>query len=132
MSNNLSTVQEMYACFGQGDISGILAKFSDDVSLFNTADASIVPFAGKYKGKQEAIQYFTKLGSMTQTTKFEPSNFSEEGNKVTNEVVHDGIILSTNKPFHTAMTFHWIFNDKGEAKEWKATGDFSSLYSAFS
>ncbi|MFN0213226.1 MAG: nuclear transport factor 2 family protein [Saprospiraceae bacterium] len=132
MSNNLSTIEQMFACFAQGDMPGILAKLDENVSFFNGANPGIVPFAGQYNGKNGAMQYFMALGSNVQTTHIQPSNFREEGNKVIHEVQQDGIVNATGKPFTSKMVFNWEFNDAGLATSWKATGDFSSLEAAFS
>ncbi len=122
----------MFACFAQGDMPGILSKLAENVTFFNAADPSIVPFAGEYKGKEGAQQYFMALGSNVQTTHIQPSNFREEGNKVTHDVQQDGIVNATGKPFTSNMVFTWEFNDAGLATSWKARGDFASLEAAFS
>lgn len=132
MSSNLETVQQIYACFAQGDVPGILAKLSNDVSFFNAADPSVAPFGGTFKGKDGVVQFFTALGTTTQTTHFVPSNFKEEGNKVINDVLHDGFVLATNKPFSVSASFVWTFNDKGEVTDWTSSGDFSSINAALS
>jgi ketosteroid isomerase-like protein len=130
MHNNLATVQQIYSCFAQGDIPGILAKLADNVVFFNGADPAIASFGGEFKGKDGVIRFFTGLGSSTQTTNFAPSNFSAEGNKVVNDVLHEGIVPATGKPFKVSATFTWFFNDQGEAVDWKGTGDFSSMNEA--
>lgn len=131
MHNNLATVQEIYACFAQGDIPGILAKLTDNITWFNAADPAVAPFGGSFQGKNGVIQFFTALGSTTQTTHFVPSNFQEEGNKVSNKVVHDGLARSTNKPFSVHASFVWTFNDQGKVTDWTSSGDFSSINEAF-
>lgn len=131
MHNNMATVQQIYACFGQGDVPGILAKLADQVRFFNGADPAVAPFGGVFNGKDGVTNFFTALGSTTQTTLFEPSNFREEGNKVINDVRHDGFVRSTNKPFSVRASFSWTFNDRGEVLDWAGTGDFSSINAAF-
>lgn len=130
MSNNLATVQQIYACFAQGDIPGILAKLSDDVTFFNGSDPNVAPFGGEFKGKDGVIRFFTALGGNVQTTHFEPSNFRETGHQVINEVRHDGIVPATGKPFSVTVGFSWTFNDSGQVTDWKGTGDFSSIDAA--
>ncbi len=130
--NNIATVQQIYACFTQGDVPGILAKLADNVTFFNGSDPKVAPFGGEFKGKNAVIQFFTALGTSTQTTHFEPSNFREEGGKILNDVRHDGIVTATNKPFSVKVLFSWEFNDAGLATDWKGTGDFSSINQAFS
>ena len=132
MSNNLSTVQKIYACFGQGDVPGILAELADNVTFFNGSDPTVAPFGGEFKGKEGVIRFFTHLGSTTRTTHFEPSNFKADGNRVTNEVQHDGVVTVTGKPFSVKALFSWEFDETGKAVDWKGTGDFSSMNAAFS
>lgn len=131
MHNNLATVQEIYTCFAQGDVPGILAKLSNNVTWFNAADPKATPFGGSFQGKEGVVRFFTALGTTTQTTHFVPNNFRTEGNKVSNEVVHDGFALGTNKPFSVSATFVWTFNDQGEVIDWTSSGDFSSINAAF-
>lgn len=131
MANNLSTVQHIYQCFGQGDVPGILNCLADNVTFFNGSDPVVAPFGGEFKGKDGVVRFFTNLGTTTQTTHFEPSNFREEDGKIVNEVRHDGIINSTGKPFSVNVLFHWSFNSNGEVTDWKGVGDFSSINDAF-
>lgn len=131
MSKNLSTVQQIYTCFGQGDIPGILSKLAENVTFFNGSDPKVAPFGGEFKGKEGVIRFFTALGGNVETTHFEPSNFSEENGKIINNVRHDGIVRSTGKPFSVNVLFTWAFNEQGQAIDWKGTGDFSSINNAF-
>lgn len=131
MSNNLATVQQIYACFAQGDIPGILAKLADNVTFFNGANPDVAPFGGTFRGKDGVLQFFQNLGATTQTTHFEPSNFKEEGGKIVNDVRHDGIITPTGNPFSVSVLFTWSFNEAGQVTDWKGTGDFSSINNAF-
>ena len=129
--DHTATVQRIYACFAQGDVPGILACLSDDVTFFNGSDPLVSPFGGEFKGKNEVIRFFTNLGATTQTTHFAPSNFRTENGSILNEVQHDGIVLATGKPFSVHALFSWKFNDAGLAVDWKGTGDFSSINQAF-
>lgn len=130
--SNLATVQQIYACFAQGDVPGILACLADDVTFFNGSDPKVTPFGGEFRGKDEVVRFFTNLGTTTQTTYFAPSNFREEQGKVLNDVQHDGIVKTTGKPFSVQALFSWEFNDAGLAVDWKGVGDFSSMNNAFS
>ena len=131
MSNNLSTVQQIFACFGQGDIPGIIAKLADDVTFFSGSDPKATPFGGEFKGKDGAMRFFVGLGSTTQTTSIVPSNFREEGDKVLHDMQQDGIVTATGHPFSIKVLFTWTFNDAGQVADWKGTGDYSSLNAAF-
>ena len=130
MSNNLATVQQMYAAFGQGDVPTVLSLMPNDVVLINAADPSKTPISGEFKGKEGAVQYFTILGTTVQTTNFVASNFREADNEVVNDILHEGVVVATGKPFSSQLTFTWTFNDKGEPIHWVGSGDFESLYAA--
>ncbi|MBK8706651.1 MAG: nuclear transport factor 2 family protein [Saprospiraceae bacterium] len=130
MQNHVSTIQQIYACFSQGDVPGILDRLSENVVFFNAADPAVAPFGGEFRGKTGVAHFFTALGRNTQTTHFEPSNFREEPGKVINEVRHDGIAGKSGKPFSVQATFVWTFNDQGEIIDWTSSGDFSSLNAA--
>ncbi|OWY21768.1 nuclear transport factor 2 family protein [Sphingobacteriales bacterium UPWRP_1] len=131
MSSKLETVQQIYACFAQGDIPGIIAKLADDVTFYNDANPQITPWGGTFRGKDGVMQFFRNLGANSQTTHFEPFNFREEGGKIMNEVRHDGIITTTGNPFSVTVLFTWSFNNAGEVTGWEGTGDFSGIDNAF-
>jgi uncharacterized protein len=132
MANNLSTVQQIYACFGQGDVPGILAQLADNVTFFNGADPAVAPFGGTFRGKEGVTQFFVALGSTLETTYFEPTNFQASGDRVTNDVRHDGIARSTGKAFSVSIPFVWTFNEQGQVTNWDGSGDYSSVNAALS
>ena len=129
--SNLSKVQAMYTAFGQGDIPTVINYFSNNIVLVNESDPKRSPIGGEFKGKDGANQYFAAIGKNIQTTNFVPSNFHEEGNKITNDVIHAGIATTTGKPFSSNLTFTWTFNSQGEPVHWVGAGDYETLYTAF-
>lgn len=130
MSSHLTTIQTIYNCFAQGDVPGILALLSDDVTFFNGSDPRLTSFGGEFKGREGVIRFFTALGASSQTTLFEPYDFREESDRVINRVRHDGIINTTGRPFSVDVLFTWTLNDKGQVIDWKGTGDFTSVNDA--
>lgn len=128
MSKNLETIQQMFASFGQGDIPAIIAQLADDVVFSNT---SKTPVGGTYHGKAGAMEYFQKLGGTSETTAIAPSNFKENGNKLSHDVHQEGIVRETGKTFSIDMEFDWTFNDAGKVISWIADGDFSNLEAAY-
>ena len=131
MSNNLATVQKMYACFAQGDVPGILACFSPNVVLHGGGDPALVPFAGIFNGTDGAIRFFTNIGTTVQTTNFVASNYQDQGGKIINDVLHEGMVTATGKKFSAHLVFTWEFNDAGLASNWIGGGDYSSVNEAF-
>lgn len=131
-SAQLTTVQENYARFGQGDIPGIIGTLADNVVWVHPGNPSIVTFAGEYKGHDGVGQFFTKVGQDSQITAFAPSNFREKGNAVSNDVHIEGVIPSTGKTYVSDIVMTWTFGPDGKVTRWEATGDVASLEQAFS
>lgn len=130
--SNLSKVQSIYAAFGQGDVPTILSYLSNDVVFNHPVPANLAPFGGDFIGKNDIPRFFMALGSTVQTTNFVPSNFREEGNKVINDVTHEGIVIPTGKSFSITIPFTWTFNKQGEVEHWTGSNDVESLNNALS
>ncbi len=133
MSNNLATVHQMFASFGQGDLPGVLACLADDVTFFNGSNPSKTPIGGSYLGADGALDYFQRLVGNQQINSLTPTNFQETPDgKILHDVREEGIVRSTGKPYALDMHFAWTFNDAGKVRDWKGTGNFSSLENAYS
>ena len=52
MQNHVSTIQQIYACFSQGDVPGILDRLSENVVFFNAADPAVAPFGGEFRARR--------------------------------------------------------------------------------
>ena len=131
MSNNLSTVHQMFASFGQGDLPGVISRLADNVTFHNGADPNKLPIGGTYKGKDGAMEYFNRLLSTQTISALVPTNFKElNDGKIQHDVHQEGTIPATGKPYSIDMQFTWSFDDAGKVSEWKAVGDFSNLESA--
>lgn len=132
MTNNLATVHQMFSSFGQGDIPGVIACLADDVTFFNAADPKKLSFGGTFKGKDGALEYFHRLVSTHQITNLVPTNFREkEDGIILHDVLEEGIVTATGKPYSINILFTWSFDNNGKVTDWKATGDFSTLEGAF-
>lgn len=81
MSASLDTVRNVYDCFRQGDVRGVLANFADECDV-DFAGPERIPFAGRYQGAQgmgEAIQKFTGTCDIIE---FSPDEFHSDGDFV--------------------------------------------------
>lgn len=129
---NTATVQDIYACFGQGDIPGVLARLADNIEWWHAGDPSIVSYAGTFRGKEGVVQFFQKLGADVEFTGFETFNYRANGN----EVVCDGkvscIARSTGRAYSVLPVFTWTFDEQGKAYHLRADGDMSAAEAAFS
>lgn len=129
-SANMKTVMDNYARFGQGDIPGILATLADNVSWTHPGDPHVIAYAGTFDGPAGVGQFFEKVGGTTQITVFQPSNFRENGNTVSNDVHIEGKIIATGKTYTSDVVMNWSFADNGMVIRWEAVGDVSSLETA--
>jgi ketosteroid isomerase-like protein len=79
---NVKTVQEAYAAFGRGDIPALLDLLSEDVSWLMPGPADIIPFAGRYEGREGVGRFFAALDGAEAVERFEPGEFVAQGDKV--------------------------------------------------
>jgi uncharacterized protein len=79
---NVKTVQEAYAAFGRGDIPAILELLSEDVSWTTPGPSDIIPFAGRFDGREGVGRFFAALGGAEAVERFEPGEFIAQGDKV--------------------------------------------------
>jgi uncharacterized protein len=129
--SNLESVKDIYAKFGQGDVPGIIAKLGENVVWIHGANPVIVPYGGQRQGVAGATEFFQKLGQSAKITRFEPSNFSLTDNKVTNNILVEGISIATGKQFTENSVFCFEFDADGRVVRWEASGDFKSMETAF-
>ena len=118
MSNNLSTVQQIYACFSQGDIAGILDKLDDDVRweewADNTAQKAGVPWLLSRRGKEGASAFFQYLGSSMQIKDFQVLSIMDGGNQVAAEFVIEADVPATGGHYRDEEMHLWTFNEAGK------------------
>ncbi len=118
MSNNLSTVQQIYACFGQGDIPGILEKLDDNVRWEEWADNSAqkagVPWMQSQNGKAGVLAFFQCIGSDLQIKDFQVLSIMDGGNQIAAEFVIEADIVATGKNYRDEEMHLWTFNEAGK------------------
>jgi ketosteroid isomerase-like protein len=81
MDANTKLVQDCYAAFGRGDVPFILAQCADTVD-WQGSDAPEIPYHGRYRGKDGALQFFQRIGGALDVKAFEPKTFLSSGDEV--------------------------------------------------
>lgn len=78
---NVQVVKEGYEKFESGDVEGLLNLFSDDIN-WKTPKVEGAPFTGERKGHKAVSEFFTQLDESEEFTKFEPTEFIAQGDRV--------------------------------------------------
>lgn len=73
-------VQSLFEAFGRGDIPFILEHVSPDCRWVTPGHA--IPYAGTYRGRDGAAQFFTRLAEAEEFLAFEPRQFIADGERV--------------------------------------------------
>lgn len=83
MASNLETAKRAYELFQRGDVSTLIKDLIDDNCVWNTpGPKDKIPYAGKFKGKQEIGNFFTRLAETWDFTEFAPRDWIEQGDTV--------------------------------------------------
>lgn len=118
MNNNLATVQQLYASFGQGDVPGILEKMDENVRweewADNTAQKAGVPWMLPRKGKDGVLAFFQYLGTHLKISDFQVLSLMDGGNQIAAEFIIEAEILATGKKYRDEEVHLWTFNDAGK------------------
>ena len=98
--NNTEIVKKGYECFGNGDIDGLMELYSDDIS-WETPKIDNAAYSGARKGKEAVLEFFGMLADSESFTKFEPTEFIAEGDKVVVLGNFEATVTATGKTFST-------------------------------
>jgi len=103
---NLRVVQNLFECFGRGDVPGILRLLDDDVD-WHIKGPSEVPFFGPRRGHDGVLDFFGKVGTAVEFEHLAPEGFFASGDRVVVLGSERGRVRATGKEFvnEWAMVF---------------------------
>ncbi|MCM1982070.1 nuclear transport factor 2 family protein [Lyngbya confervoides] len=111
---NITTVQQIYAAFGRGDIPAILEHLADSVEWEYGISKTEVPWLQLQNGKTNVSNFFESLKQFD-LHKFEPKVFFENGNIVVALIDVELTVKATGiKIIEEDETHIWHFNTKGQ------------------
>lgn len=109
MENNIQIVQDAYDKFTSGDIPGLLNLLSEDVEWI-TPEIENAPFAGARHGTDEVGEFFALLDKSEETTKFEPTEFIAQGDRVVVLGKYGATVRETGRSYESGWVH--VFNVK--------------------
>jgi uncharacterized protein len=102
-SANARVVRQLFACFGQGDITGTVGLLSDDVEWRVPGRPEVIPWAGTHVGREQVAWFFTVLAETVELQVLELREVVVEGDTV----VVLGHEQSRVKPTDRLCTGEW-------------------------
>jgi ketosteroid isomerase-like protein len=119
--DNTTTVQEIYAAFGRGDVPAILAHLDDRVAWDQWADNSAqkagVPWLAAMNGPAEVVSFFELVGKF-KFHDFRVLSVMAGGNQVAAEIAVD-IELPSGARFRDEEMHLWTFDEQGQVTRFR-------------
>ena len=118
----VKTVDQIYACFGRGDIPGILERLHPDVAW--DADASVpgVPWIVPRKGRQEVAGFFETLAGL-EFKRFEVTDLLAGKSQVAAVIELEVLVKATGKTLRDLEVHLWTFDDAGRVVRFRHVVD---------
>jgi ketosteroid isomerase-like protein len=112
-----TTVQDIYAAFGRGDIPAILDRLADDVRWEHWPDRSGaqrhgVPWLAERTGPGEVREFFASLAAL-EFHRFEPLTFLEGERTVAAVIAIDVTVKASGERFRDDEIHLWTFGADG-------------------
>lgn len=128
--DNLRIVKEGYGDFSRGDIQTLLGKFADDIEWVIPGSKNN-PLAGTYKGHSRVSEFFKRLSDLTEISKFEPTDFFAQGDKVVVLGRESGWVKSTGRTVQYEWAMAFTLRN-GKVVRFREYADTSNIEAAFS
>lgn len=114
VSDQIITVQQIYAAFGQGDIPAILAHLAEDVLWEYGIENTEVPWLQVRQGRAQVPAFFEALQLLT-LHRFEPKQFLTSDHLVVVLIDVELTVNATGITLAEADETHlWHFNHQGK------------------
>ena len=127
--DNIKTVQQIYADFGQGNISAILSRLSPEVAWVNAGPES-VPYARRRQGLDAVHSFFASLDATVEVQSFQPTEFFASGDRVVVLGAWTARAKPTGKPFASEWAMAWTVRD-GKVTSFQSYEDTYAVAAAF-
>jgi ketosteroid isomerase-like protein len=126
---NIAVIQQAFACFGQGDVPGILNTLADDVA-WHVAPVDNVPYTGTRNGHAGAAEFFSLMAQCEDTLQFEPRDFIAQGDHVVVRGQYAGRVKETGREYTTFFIHVFTVRD-GKIVSFDEYTDTAAIAAAF-
>ena len=127
--SNTQVIQTAYECFGRGDVPGILATLTDDVT-WHVAPVENAAYTGTRHGKAGAADFFGTMAAEEDTLKFEPREFIAQGDKVAVIGHYEAKVKATGRTYETYWV-HVFTMQAGKIADFREYTDTAAITHAF-
>jgi hypothetical protein len=129
--SNLTTVQEIYAAFGKGDVPAILDRLADSVEWEYGAGPTEIPWLKERHGRAGAADFFSSLGAL-EIQEFVPKTLLEGPGVVVVLLELEAIVKATGKRIVEKDEVHtWYFDDKHRVTRFRHRVDTQQHLAAY-
>jgi ketosteroid isomerase-like protein len=129
--SNLTTVQEIYAAFGKGDVPAILDRLADSVEWEYGAGTTEIPWLKERHGRAGAAEFFASLSAL-EIHKFVPKMLLEGPGVVVGLLELEASVKATGKRIVEEDEVHiWYFDDKHRVTRFRHRVDTQQHLAAY-
>jgi uncharacterized protein len=117
----ITTVQDIYAAFGRGDVATILECVTDDVDWASEPEGA-APWHGIHRGKTELPHFFHALAEHLDVTEFTPLTYAANDTDVLTVIRFAIRAKQTGRTGAMELHHWWRFRD-GKVALYRGTED---------
>ena len=114
---NERIVRNLYDAFGRGDIQTILNMLAYDVDWYDPGPPAVT-HAGRYRGREDVLRFFSRIGESLAIETFQPTEFIVQGDRV----IVLGSIRAKVKQTGLVYDNEWTLRD-GRVTKWQIYED---------
>ena len=101
INENIQVVQDLYAAFGRGDVPTLLELLAEDVDWFFNGRSQDIPYAGRWQGQEEMMDFFRIVGETCDVLSFGPNEVVALGEHILS-LGHERVrVRATGREFET-------------------------------
>lgn len=128
--DNVQVVKALYAALGKGDIPAVLAMLAEDVEWEMPHPREIVPFGGKWQGREEVGKFFATMHDYTEFKQVALQEFVAQNDKVIVLGHIKVLVKPTEREYENDLVAVWTV-ENGKVKQMRDFMDTVQAVSAF-